>query len=232
MLTVLLLEIVSIGLIFGRLTSAGVILLSVSVLYGVYVILNQKKSVKAENQKYIFTNNAIMNENLSRIIDHGIISGEFFLSNKIISDKRNGAGDLSANNILFENLSSLKRKGKILYVNSGNGISEILSYAYKNDCIVISSNENISKKILQMFSVKVIDIGFLKKRESDTYRKGDIISVNVTSKTEDGFWGTINRNERVFLHDMTLTENTVIEGEVEKVLDISGEKTIYAKKKY
>ena len=227
-----LLEIISIGLIFAGLTFAGVIILSFSVLYGIYILFLNKKSTKSENRKYIFTYNAIMNERLNKIIESGIISGDFYLSNRIISEKRNGIENLSLRNVLYENLSSLKRKGKLMYVNSGSGISEILSYAYKNDCIVVFANEKISKKILQMFSIKVIDLELLRGRESMTYKKGDIVSINVTSKVEDGFWGTVNHNERVFLKDLTLSENSVIEGEVENILDISGEKIIYAKKKY
>lgn len=228
---VLLLEIISIGIILLDFSLAAVILLSVSVAYGIYYLFTKKSKVKDESHKYIFTYNAIMNDNLSNIIEHNIIQGEFFLSNKIISEKKTAGGDMSLNDILFENLAILKSRGKLQYVNSGSGISEILSYAYKNNCTVVSSNENISKKILQMFSVKVIDIGFLKKRRTPVYKKGDRIKVLVMTKSEDGYWGTINHDERVFLGDFNLAENSLINAEVEKILEISGEKTIYAKKK-
>ncbi|MGE3063264.1 MAG: hypothetical protein AB7T10_06475 [bacterium] len=228
---VLLLEIVSIGLIFGGLEAPGIILLSFSVLYGIYFLFKGKKKESPEAHKYIFTYNAIMNENLSQIVEHGIIEGDFYVSTKIVSDKRSSDRDFTKNDILFDNLSALKKNGRLMYVNSGSNISEILSYAYKNDCSVVSSNENISKKILQIFSVKVIDIGFLKKSYDINYRKGDILTVYVAKKTEEGFRGLEAKTANVILDDMSLTENTFIEAEVEKVLEISGEKTIYANKR-
>ncbi|MDD3803042.1 MAG: hypothetical protein PHW02_01480 [bacterium] len=231
MQAIILLDIVSIGLIFGGLEKAGVILLSASVIYGVFYMISAKKREPAEVSKYIFTYNAIMNENLSRIVEHNIISGDFYVSTKIASDKKGGVGDYSGNDILFDNLTALKKKGKLMYVNSGGSITEILSYAYKNECSVVSSNENISKKILQIFSVRVVDIGFLEKSSDRSKKSGDEITVYVTKRTEEGYKGIEAERENVVMSDSGLEENSFTRASVEKVLEISGEKTLYAKKK-
>jgi len=227
----LLLEIVSIGIIFAGAVRWGVILLALSVLYGVYLLLTGKKKEKPETNKYIFTHNALMNGKLSDIIEHNIISGEFFVSTRIVSEQKNRREPATGNDFLFENLSSLKRRGRLMYVNSGSSISEILAYAYRNECAVVSSNEHISKKILQVFSVKVIDIGFLARRRGGDYRKGEEIKVFVESRSDEGFTGRVAGEEKVVVYDLNLAESTLIDAEVEKVLEISGEKTIYAKKK-
>ena len=96
---------------------------------------------------------------------------------------------------------------------------------------MVSSNENISKKILQIFSVRVVDIGFLEKSSDRSKKSGDEITVYVTKRTEEGYKGIEAERENVVMSDSGLEENSFTRASVEKVLEISGEKTLYAKKK-
>lgn len=227
----IIIQIISLTLLIIHFYTVGIILLSISILIQLYMLI-PKRNGKKDVNKYIITYQALNDENLKKLIEHNLLKGEFFVSKRIVSDSKEKKNQANRADILFNNLSVLRKKAHINYVESGHTFSDILSYAYKNECIVISSGESVSRNISKIFNVSVIDIGFLKAETQKKIETGSVLKVYAYDKNEDGVFALLDSNTKVCIKDSHIESGQFVEVTVENILEMPGEKVIYAREKH
>lgn len=226
MIVELLLIIISIILLIFDLKIVVIVLLLLLFVYSINNFL--KKDNRTNNhKKYFITSSSLSNKLLYNLLSANVLEGEFFIQSKEKID--------NYNEYTLKTIQLLKKKGTIFYSNVDNRISDILSYSYKNNLILIVTEEKISKNLLNMFNIKIIDLSSFENKK-DEKQKGLKFKVKVIEKTEDGYYcKRIDQKEVIiFLKDgeYPLNEDEELDVEVENIFESPQKRIIYVRRIY
>ncbi|MEJ5307020.1 MAG: hypothetical protein WHT27_01810 [candidate division WOR-3 bacterium] len=222
----LLLIVVSIILLIFHLEIFATVLLLLLFLSKIYLFL-KKENRTNNHKKYFITSSSLSNKLLYDLLSANVLEGEFFIPSKENID--------NYNEFTLKTIQFLKKKGTIFYSNVDNRISDILSYSYKNNLILIITEEKIPKNLLKMFNIKIIDLSSFENKKDEEY-KGLRFKVKMMEKTEDGYYcKRIDQKEVIiFLKDgeYPLNEEEELDVEVESIFESPQKRIIYVRRIY
>lgn len=222
----LLLIIISVIFLILNLKILATVLLLLLFAFKIYLFL--KKENKTNNhKKYFITSSSLSNRLLYDLLSANVLEGEFFIPSKESID--------IYNEFTLKTIQLLKKKGTIFYSSVDNRISDILSYSYKNNLILIISEEKIPKNLLKMFNIKIMDLSSFENKQEQEY-KGLRFKVKVIEKTEDGYYcKRIDQKEVIiFLKDgeYPLNEDEELDVEVESIFESPEKRIVYVRRIY
>uniref|UniRef100_A0A7C3J5D1 Uncharacterized protein n=1 Tax=candidate division WOR-3 bacterium TaxID=2052148 RepID=A0A7C3J5D1_UNCW3 len=218
--------IVSIILLVFHLEFFVIILLSLLFIHRIFVTL--KKDNKPNiHKKYFITPSSLSSKLLSELLNSNVLEGEFHILSKESID--------SHNEFTLKNIQILKKKGNVIYSNIQNRITDILSYSYKNNLILIVFEEKIPKNLMKMFNIKIIDLSFVEEEKKEDL-KSMKLKVKITEKVEDGYYCKRKDLKDVILFlkngEYPLNIGEEIDVEVENIFETPQKRIIYVRRSY
>ncbi|MDI6700272.1 MAG: hypothetical protein QME48_03470 [bacterium] len=218
--------IVSIVLLVFHLEFFVIILLSLLFIHRIFVTL-KKENKPNIHKKYFITPSSLSSKLLTELLNSNVLEGEFHILSK--------ASVNNQNELTLKNIRMMKKKGNIIYSNIENRITDILSYSYKNNLILIVNEEKIPKNLIKMFNIRIIDISSILEEKKEELR-GRKLKVEITEKVEDGYYCKRKdlKDVIIFLKngEYPLNIGEEIDVEVENIFETPQKRIIYVKRSY